>query len=800
MPRQMNAHEFRAIGRAAGVCKTGLAQAILACGLTLHGLAGQAQGVDQPPVPQAQGATEPQQQKSDDSKAEAPQPIYISADRLTGRPELETVMEGDVEFQQGQTKIRADRLEYYQPDDRVRANGQVRINHAGNVYEGEQLELKLGTFEGFFSQPRFHLATNDGHGEAEQIDFLDDKRAVVRKATYTTCKREPMADWMPDWVLRAKRIALDTGDEVGEAEGAKLEFKGATLMSLPTVSFALSDKRKSGVLPPTFGVDSISGTEVTVPFYWNIAPNRDATLYPTLMTQRGINWGGEFRYLEPAYSGALRADYMPGDRLRDRTRWGVAYMHAGDIDTGFDSVGAVGLKINHNRVSDDDYWRDFPRGTTSLTQRLLASDMSLNWHNESFSTTLRSLRWQTLQDVTAPIVPPYDRVPQLSMRYHRYDVGGFDFSLDGDTTQFQADSLLTGQPNAHRSYLLAQISRPWIGAAGFITPKLQLHSRSYGFDAPLPTGESAAKLSVPTVSLDSGLVFERETDFLGRDFRQTLEPRLFYVQTPFVEQNYLPNYDTGAMDFNLDSIYSENAYVGNDRIADNNLLTVGLTTRYFHSDTGAESARFGLAQRFRFSDQLVTLPGAEPARERLSDILVGAGFNWETRWAFDSTVQFNPTTEKSIRSTMGVRYNPGHYRVLNLAYRFQRDVSEQVDLGWQWPLNDLWGDRGEDLGPGRGQGPGRWYSVGRLNYSLQEGKLVDSIFGIEYDAGCWLSRVVLERLQTGVATANQRIMFQLEFVGFSRVGIDPLATLKKNIPNYQYLREQAPSSQFSNDN
>lgn len=216
-------------------------------------------------------------------------------------------------------------------------------------------------------------------------------------------------------------------------------------------------------------------------------------------------------------------------------------------------------------------------------------------------------------------------------------------------------------------------------------------------------------------------------------------------------------------------------------------------------DTGAEAARVGLAQRLRFRDQNVTLPGALPAQDRISDILLGGSVNWDARWRFDGTVQVNPTTEQSVRSTLGASYNPGSYRTINAAYRFQRDSSEQLDIGWQWPLNDLWGDRGKYLGPGQGQGEGRWYSVGRLNYSMNEGKLVDSVLGFEYDAGCWLGRIVLERLQTSSITATQRIMFQLEFVGFSRLGVNPLKSLKDNIPNYQNLREPgAAPSRFSN--
>ena len=726
-------------------------------------------------------------------------PTFIFSETLSGRPALDTALQGQGELRRGDTVIRADRLEYDQPSDTARARGHVRINQAGNIYEGPSLELKVDAFEGTFTQPSYHFLQSGAHGEAERLDFLDDKRAVIHNATYTTCPRVPGPSWMPDWVLRAATLRLDSEDEVGVAEDAQLRFKDVPLLSLSSASFPLTSKRKSGFLAPTFGADSISGTEVTVPYYWNIAPNRDATLYPTIMSKRGINYGGEFRYLEPSYTGRLRADYMPGDKLRDKDRWGAAYLHTGVIQTGVEPVGNLGLNLNLNRVSDDDYWRDFPRGSTSLTQRLLANDASLNWGRGYYTATLRTLKWQTLQDPAAPIIPPYDRMPQMAGRYTQLDAGGFDVSVDADYTQFEADRLLTGQPNAQRSFMLAQVSRPWLSAAGFIVPKLQLHAANYQFDAPLATGESTAARSVPTFSLDSGLVFERDTSYLGHDFRQTLEPRLFYVNTPFVNQNYLPNYDTGAADFNFASIYGENAFVGNDRISDNNLLTAGITTRFLHPDTGAENARFAIAQRYRYADQQITLPGVAPSPAGLSDVLLGAGFNWNNRWVFDSTVQYNPTTEKSIRSTVGARYNPGPYRVINMAYRFQRDISELIDIGWQWPINDLWGDKGEDLGPGRGQGAGRWYSVARLNYSLQDGKLVDSIVGFEYDAGCWLGRIVLERLSTGLVTTNERIMFQLEFVGFSRLGIDPLSTLKNNIPRYQYLREQVSSpSRFSN--
>ena len=726
-------------------------------------------------------------------------PTFLKGERTFGRPDLETVIEGDAELRRGDLLIRADRLEYFQPDDLARARGNVYINKAGNVYQGPLLELKADSFEGFFTQPSYRFLKNGAHGEAERVDFLSDQRIAIKNATYTTCERNPGPSWMPDWILRAASIDLDNAEEVGLARDAVLSFKGIPILPIPIVSFPLSDKRKSGVLPPTFGLDSVNGVEVTLPYYWNIAPNRDATVFPTLMTRRGVNLGGEFRYLEPGYNGQVRLDVMPDDRLRQQTRWGYAYTHQGSLTGALFPDSGVGLSLNLNRVSDDNYWKDFTRGSASLTQRLLSSDVTLNWSTWGFSNTVRALKWQTLQDVASPFTPPYDRMPQVATQYTRSNIGGFDFSFNADYTRFQSDRLLTGQPNAQRAFALAQISRPWQTSSGFLTPKLQVHTSSYQFDTPLTNGAVSANRTVPTFSLDGGLVFERDARYFGRALRQTLEPRAFYVYTPFRDQSSLPIYDSGATDFNFANIYTENAFVGNDRISDNNLLTLGLTSRLLDPDTGAEAARFGIAQRLRFKDQNVTLPGGAPVADRISDVLLGAALNWDPQWTFDTTVQFNPKTRRSERSTIGARYSPGNYRVISAAYRFQKDLSEQLDVGWQWPINDLWGDKGQDLGPGQGQGGGRWYSVGRLNFSLKDAKLVDSVVGLEYDACCWLGRVVLERLRTGTTSATQRIMFQLEFVGFSRLGSNPLKTLKDNIPRYQYLREQTSSpSRFSN--
>lgn len=726
------------------------------------------------------------------------QPSFVTGDRMSSRTDLETVLEGDAELRRGNMVIRADRLDYYQPDDLAKARGNVRINRAGDIYEGPELELKVESFEGFFRNPRYQLLKNQGHGEAERVDFIDEKRAIIRNATFTTCKRGGPS-WMPDWIIRAASISVDNEEDVGQAESAVLSFKGVPLLPVPSFSFPLSSKRKSGVLPPTFGVDSVNGIEVTAPYYWNIAPNRDATFSPSVMSKRGIDMGAEFRFLEEDYKGEFRGNFMPGDKLRDMNRWGYSLTESGTLRTGLASVGNLGMSLSLNRVSDDNYWRDFTRVSPGLTQRLLPNDLSLSWSRGYFSTSLRMLKWQTLQDVTSPIVPPYDRMPQLAMRYARSNLNGFDMSVDADATRFNSDSTLTGQPNGSRMYTAFEVSRPWVSPSGFITPKLRLHATNYQFNSALSTGAMSASRVLPTLSLDSGLVFERDTQFFGRTFRQTLEPRAFYVLTPYRSQNALPNYDSGRSDFNFASIYTENAFVGNDRISDSNTLTMGVSTRLLDPESGAEAANFGIAQRVLFKDQRVILPGETALKKGLSDILIGASVNLNSRWSFDSTVQFDWDTHRTTRSTIGGRYSPGNYRVLNAAYRYQRGSSEQLDVAWQWPINDLWGDRGQDLGAGQGQGAGRWYTVGRMNFSMRDGKLVDSVLGFEYDGGCWLGRVVLDRTSTSTSSASNRILFQLEFVGFSRLGSSPLETLKQSIPRYQFLRETSSSpSRFSN--
>ncbi|MCZ2104314.1 MAG: LPS-assembly protein LptD [Comamonadaceae bacterium] len=731
-------------------------------------------------------------------------PTFVRGDRIEGETNVRVQVQGHAELRRGDTTIHADQMDYDVPADRARASGDVRINRAGNVYDGTLLDMKVDAFDGFFTEARYRLLENGGHGEATRVDFIDREHSVAHNATYTTCERDDEASWRPDWVLRAKTLHIDKAEDVGTAENAVLEFKGVPLFATPWISFPLSNERKTGLLPPLATLDSVSGLTYAQPWYWNIAPNRDATFTPTVMLRRGVALDSQYRYLEPRYSGELGLNFMPDDKLRERTRWLASVAHRARIGS---PMGDLSLSINARRASDNDYWRDFPqRGSNvnpldTTAQRLLPADGMLSWGSAEHTLSLRTLRWQTLQDVTAPITPPYDLLPQLHWGYTPATPGGgLDLRIDGDLTHFHGDRAYYTQPNAQRSYFIAQISRPWLTPASFITPRLQLHASHYAFDTPLATGQTSASRVLPTFSLDSGLVFERDASYLGRAFVQTLEPRAFYTYTPYRDQSMLPVYDTAQTDFNFASIYTENAFGGNDRIADNNLLTLGATTRLLDPATGAEALRLGIAQRLRFSDQRVTMPGVAVVSERISDVLLGAGIHWTPEWGLDSTFQYNPKTRRSMRTTIAGRYTPSKYHTLSAAYRKQ-DVtgpytvpSEQLELGWQWPLDEFWRTR-TAAGARAPREAGRLYGVGRLNYSLQDRKFVDAVVGMEYESCCWIGRVVLERLQIGTVTSNTRILLQLELKGLSRLslGNNPLASLQQNVPGYQVLDSTTPA-------
>ncbi|MDE1927746.1 MAG: LPS-assembly protein LptD, partial [Burkholderiales bacterium] len=719
-------------------------------------------------------------------------PTFLRGRELTSQPDATTFVEGDVDFRRAGLAIHADRLSYDAATDLAAARGHVRIRKDGAIFSGPEMQLQVQRFEGWLLHPEFEFPLLGVGGRAERVDFLDAARSHAIKTEYTSCPRVGNAE--PAWVLRADSVELDTDRNEGVAHKARLDFLGVPILALPTLSFPLSDARRSGWLPPTYETDNRSGLQLSMPYYWNIAPNRDATFTPRVITRRGFGLDSEFRYLEPGSQGQLQFNWLPDDRLTGTSRDALQWRH----ETHFDA-GGLRLTANVLHVSDDNWWKDFPNDGHSLTPRLLQQRLALerpfSFGGGSGLAYARLAHWQVLQDAASVVVEPYERSPQIGVRVGGKALG-LEYRAETEYNHFElAPGALAaaGRTGGDRVHLLGSVDWPLRAPGWFVVPKFSVNAAAYGgLTTSGSVGRTHASRAIPTFSLDLGLELERQTVDFGRSFRQTLEPRMYYVWTPYLAQSQLPNFDSAGKDFNFTSIYTDNQFSGIDRVSDAKQLTTGVITRYIDNATGAEALRLGYAQRYLFSPQRITAqadgtPDGNPEIPHFSDALVTAATSLIPAWKVDSTIEYSPAIQRSIRSIVGLRYEPGPFRTLSMTYRLQRGSSEQLELGWQWPIT---GRPPAAVDNGGSSCGGAWYGVGRVNYSLRDRRVTDSVVGTEYDAGCWILRVVARSVSTGLSQATTGLMVQLELVGLSRIGSNPLQLLKDNIPGYRLLREE----------
>lgn len=700
-------------------------------------------------VPALASAQENVKAAADDAEG----PATISAEQMSGRPDRELVLERDVEITRGAATVNADKATYHIVEDEVEAFGNVRIQRSGDTYTGDELKYRMEAGEGYVLHPTYRLQTNNAQGSAERIDFEGKEQATVYEGSYSTCEGPD-----PDWYLKSGRLALDKSRDEGIAYSTLVYFKGIPVMGAPAMSFPLSDARKSGFLPPTVGTTNKGGLEITTPYYFNIAPNRDLTLYPKMYARRGLQLGADARYLGGTYSGQTRLETL-NDRQTQTNRYAISSVHSQVL------VPGLSYTWNLSSASDSDYPTDFANTITDATQRLLLRDIAVSYSTGYWNAVGRLSNYQVLQDPLAPIGRPYDRLPQVTVSTGRWDVNGFDWNFGSELTRFW-------HPTSERGVRLVanpRISYPIIRPGYFVTPKLSLHATRYQLDNPTTRTSRDLTRVMPTASVDSGLVFERDAQFFGESMTQTLEPRLFYVYTPYRDQSAYPVFDSGLTDFSFAQLFTENRFAGHDIIGDANHLTAALVTRYIERD-GAERMRLALGQRFHFDDQRVQAPaGISGSR---SDLLLSAYGRITNALSVDGNLQYSQTLHAVNRANYGVRWQPGPKKVLNLQYRHARANNlKQVDVSGQWPLAD------------------RWYGVARVNYSLPDQKVAEGLVGLEYKADCWVFRVVAQRTPTATSQQNAAIFFQLELNGLTRLGSDPLEALRQNIPGYQMVNQ-----------
>lgn len=686
----------------------------------------------------------------------APVPAFVQGLRLSGETGRVTVIEGDAELRKRGTNIKADKITYRQVEDAMLAEGNVRIYRQGDLFSGSTLDLKLDTQTGVFLKADYLLANDRARGSAERFEFLGKENYRADNAVYTTCG--PGND---DWFLKVKELKLDYGRDTGEVTNAQLNFMGMNILTLPEMSFALNSRRKSGFLAPSFGSTVQSGQEVSIPYYWNLAPNRDLTITPRTMTRRGLQTNLAGRFIGDNYQGEARLEWLP-DRLTGTNRSGLSILHRHNFGDGWNGT------LNYNRVSDDNYFTDLTTRITSTSQRTLLRDGTLNYSAPYFSVSSRLQTYQTLQDPLAPVTAPYSRLPQVTVSARRFDVGGFDLNFAGEYVRFAHPSRVM----SNRFVANPSISYPLLSPGGYLTPKLSLHGTRYFLQQNAAGTPDSFIRTVPLFSLDSGLVFERAASLFGQDYTQTLEPRAYYLRVPVREQGRLPVFDSGLPDLNFAQIFTDNIYSGADRIADASQITVGVTSRLLGANSASERMRISFAQRYYFATQTVTLPGETPRVDRSSDFLAALSGEIAPKLTLDTALQYNPNSGAAQRASLGVRWMPVPGKALSAAYRYRRDLIEQVDFAGQWKFAN------------------NWYGVGRYNYSVRDNRVVEALGGVEYDGdGCWVGRVVLQRFATTATRSTTSIFFQIELNGLSRLGSNPLDVLRRNIPGYTKLNE-----------
>jgi LPS-assembly protein len=686
-------------------------------------------------------------------------PIFIAAENLRGHTEKEIEAIGRAELTSEDRFISADRMKYNQDTEEAEAEGGVRVERRGDVMEGSRLKFNLATKTGELSSPRYSLRDASSRGHASSVLFEGENQYRLRQATYTTC---PAGE--DDWLLQVDDMEIDNTQKVGTARKVKLTFKDTPILYTPWLDFSFSGQRKSGLLAPLYGYNVRTGVELTLPFYWNIAPNYDATISARAMSKRGVSLNSEFRYLGKTGDATLLADILPRDFQTGETRYRVSFGQNQTLGKGFYS------RLDYNRVSDDFYFRDLGN-TLNLTSRVNLLQQALLGYNRNLGEngTLNVIalgqQFQTIQDPLAQVVAPYKRLPQIMATINKSDILGADLNLISSWTNFSHPTLING----HRITFFPSVSYPMRNAFGYITPKVGVHHTRYYLDSGGVSSDPTRTL--PIFSLDSSVMFERQMQLGGERFTQTLEPRLFYVYVPYRNQDGLPNFDSGKTDFSFAQMLTENRFSGSDRINDANQVSFALTSRFIEPGSGKERFRVAVGQQLSFINRRITLDTPSTVNRRPDFIGAVTGFITPTI-STDSSVQFDQKnfTAEVVRSGLSYRPEPG--RVLNFGYRFTKDVLHQVDASSQWRWSE------------------RWQTVARLNYSLQDARILEGLAGLEYNACCWSLRFVVQHLTLATQKTTTAAFVQLELNGLMQIGSNPLQVLQRSIPGYTRIGSQ----------
>ncbi|MEW5713862.1 LPS-assembly protein LptD [Pseudomonas sp. SB113] len=730
------------------------------------------------------------------NKSDAPTFIGAKASRYEQEQQVATLA-GDVVMRQGSMQLESEEASLYQAENRGELNGNVRLRDNGALIVGDHAQVQLDTGAAQIDNAEYVLHKSRIRGNALYAKRAENAIIRLKDGTYTTCEPDSNA-----WQLRGNNITLNPATGFGTATNATLRIKNIPILYTPYIYFPIDDRRQSGFLPPSFSTASETGFTLVTPYYFNLAPNYDATLYPQYMTKRGMMMEGEFRYLTKSSEGQFGGAYLNDDnderKLQtdyEKTRYMLNWQHKGGLDS------RVMTQVDYTKISDPYYFQDLKSYQEGVESRDYVNQQgAVTYRGDSFQARLNV---QAYQLATISQVTPYDRLPQITFNGQLpYHPGGLNFSYETEAVRFERslengnfinenggserrlDTYVTGltRANGTRLNVAPAVDYPMNWTYGFITPKLKYVYTKYDLDLDSTgkndiiaaqaaaaqngtqyaggTFKSSQDRAVPVASVDSGLYFDRNTNWFGKDYRQTLEPRAFYLYVPNKDQADIPVFDTSEYSFSYASLFRDNRFSGSDRIGDENKLSLGLTSRWIE-DNGFERQRVSVGQALYFKDREVQLPGIlaadrADAQSDVSPVALDYEFRFNRDWR--ATADYNwDTEEHSPRSGSAMlHYQPedNPNKIINVGYRYRNDQVVYNQLTGRWQFGGDYGTPGADnyvkdyykiqqhdfsmMWPIIPQ----WNLITRWQYDYARNRTLEAFGGFEYDNCCWKLRVI----------------------------------------------------------
>ncbi len=683
----------------------------------------------------------------------SPDAVYLEADSGSINRLGTSNLEGDVIIQRNQQRLNADRARFDGKRNRVNAEGNVILSTDTTSFSSDKIDYDLANERGVIENARYQIKGSHTNGRSSRIEQKSKSELALADATYTTC---PAFD--PSWHISSGNININQSTQVGTAQDVRLKVGDVSVFYLPWISFPLINpltgktKRKSGLLLPEIGLSDQSGYEITIPYYLNLAPNYDATVYLTPLSERGFRVKSVGRFMTEKSKGELEYSFIPKDRAYDN-EWRDYFKFSYKRDIGERRT----LTISAEGVSDNDYLDDLSESLTTSSTSSLERVIRYDVGSKNWDFSIKALDHQVL-DATSQ---PYAKLPELDYSYkspHTYN--GLDLTFDAQATYFDGSA----DPTGLRIHVGFKASKRFGNDAWYFKPSVGYQATQYSLQDNT-TGNSLSR-GLPTLTLDSGLFFERD---FNQDMKQTLEPRLFYTYTPYKDQSDIPIFDTARTDFSTSNqLFEENRFTGNDRIADANQLTLALTSRVQNTKTGTELFEASVGQIFYFDDRKVTLPGESALTDKSSEFAFELSSQLTDHTRFSTIAFWDPNNNGSTSTDTRIHYADDKSRILNLNYQYIPDEVSEIETSFSLPINQKWG------------------LVGKLDYDELNGRVLEQLAGIEYEDCCLASRLVARRyLTTDNSSYDDSIFFEFTLKGLGSISTGVNAILKENIYGYE---------------